>query len=112
LTDWRIIVCRFCKSRRADYSSCRIYYDDFMRWVEIMGVTTIGGRATSRTSERALRHLAEDGYLRREERRGRYRKRYVVFWPTEKLQDFCRAWEERAQAAQPKTGHSPRTSQP
>jgi len=96
-----------------DYDRCRIYYDDFMRWVEIMGVTTIGGRrATSRTSERALRALAEQGYLRREERVGRYRRKYVIFYPTEKLQDFCRAWEERAQAAQPKTGHSPRTSQP
>jgi len=113
LTDWRIIVCRFCKSRRADYDVCRIYYDDFMEWVELIGVTTLGGRrATSRTSERALRQLAEDRYLRREEHIGRYRKRYVVFYPTEKLQDFCREWEERAQAAQPRTGRSPRTSQP
>lgn len=97
MTDWRVVVCRYCKSRRADYDRCRIYYDDFMEWAELMGVTVVGGRrATSRTAERALRQLAEDGYLRREEHMGRYRRKYVVFWPSEKLQGFCASWEETA----------------
>jgi hypothetical protein len=90
------------------YSACRVYYDDFMDWVQLMEITVVGGRrATSRTAERALRQLAEDGYLRREEHIGRYRRKYVIFWPTEKLQDFCREWEERAERLA-KTGQGAR----
>ena len=89
---WTWQVFKFCREQRPlNPCDCRITYGSFEYWAARNVTKDNNFRVSRHTAERALRQLAHDGYLIREERGA-----YVVFRPSPKLCEKFREWISEA----------------